>query len=129
MASDQMANMELGHLVVGQVVGFNAPLVHRSQQLSRFVPVGDLNADEDVSDDRIGIAIVELGDAALAKQSAELPKASRSFGNRHREYGLAFLAQLCAFRHKAQPIEVHIGAAGNRDVGTLTGPMAFAPGL
>ena len=48
--ADQMPDVQLGHLVVGQVVGLDAALVHRAQQLRGFAAVGDLDADEDVRD-------------------------------------------------------------------------------
>ena len=74
----------------------------------------DLDADEQVRDLRIGVAVVEFGDVALAEQRAELAEAAGPLGNRHREDRLARLAQLGALGDEAQPVEVHVRAAGDR---------------
>ena len=50
VAADEMAHVELGHLVVGQVVGLDAVLVHRAQQARGFAPIRDLDADKQVGD-------------------------------------------------------------------------------
>ena len=115
VAADQMAHVQLGHFVVGQVVRLDPPRVHRAQQRRGLVPVGDLDADENVRDARIGVAIVEFGDAALAQQRAELAEAARPLGNRHREDRLARFAELGPFGDEAQAVEIHVGAAGDRD--------------
>ena len=63
----------------------------------------------------VGVAVVELGDRALAEERAELAKAARPLGNGHGEDRLALLAQLGTLGDEAQAVEVHVGAAGDRD--------------
>ena len=48
---------------------------------------------------------------------AEAPEAAALLGDRHREQGLALLADLGPLGDEAQAVEVHVGAAGDRDVG------------
>ena len=75
---------------------------------------------------RIVDAVVEFGDAAraagqLANQFAKTPEAAALFGNRDRKQGLAFLAHFGPLGHKAQAVEIHVGAAQNRGVGFASG--------
>ena len=74
-----------------------------------------LDADEHVRLPRVGVAVVELGDVALAEQRAELAEAARALRDGHREHRLALLAELGALGDEAQPVEVHVRAAGDRD--------------
>ena len=49
VAADQVAHVQLGHLVVGQVEGLEAVRREvRASERSRLAAVGDLDADEDV---------------------------------------------------------------------------------
>ena len=127
--ADEMADVELRHLVVGQVVGLDPAVLELREQLVGLAAVRDLDADEDVRDARIGIAIVEFGDLPLAEQLAEFAEASRPLGDRHREHRLALLAQLRALGDEAQPVEVHVGAAGDRDVRAVLRPVPRDPRL
>jgi hypothetical protein len=61
-------------------------------------------------------AVVELSEVAFAHQRAEAPEAAALFGDGHCEHGLALLAELGAFGHEAQAIEVHVGATGTSDL-------------
>ena len=70
-----------------------------------------------------GLAIAELGQAVTAQQPAELPQAAGLLGNFHRQHRFALLAQFRPFGHKAQPLEVHVGAAGHGHQGAATGPI------
>ena len=78
---------------------------------------------------RVGVPIVEFGDVAIAEQRAELAEAARSLRDRHREDRLARLAELGALGDETQPVEVHVGAAGDRDEGPVPHAVALAPGL
>ena len=62
---------------------------------------------------RVGDAVVELGHRARADQLAEALEAAALLGDRHREQRLALLADLGALGDEAQPVEVHVGAAGD----------------
>ena len=121
--------MQLRHLVVGQVVGLDPPALQLGEQVPDLVAVGDLDADEQVRDLRVGIAVVELGDRALAEQRAELAEAAGPLRDRDGEDRLALLAQLGALGDEAQAVEVHVGAAGDRDERAVRDPMALAPRL
>ena len=127
--ADQVPDVQLRHLVVGQVVRLDPALPELGQQLLGLAPVRDLDPDEEVRDAGVGIAIVELGDRSLAEEPAELAEAARSLGNRHRENRLALLAQLGALGDEAQPVEVHVGAAGDRDVRAVLRPVPRDPRL
>ena len=116
-AADHVADVLLGELVVGQVEGREAVAFELAREQRRFGAVDGRDADEDVRHRGIGDAVVELGHRARADQLAEAPEAAALLGNRHREQGLALLADLGALGDEAQAIEVHVGAAGDRDVG------------
>ncbi len=64
---------------------------------------------------RVGVAVVELGDAAPADQRHEALVRARPLGQRHGEDGLALLAHLGALGDEAQAVEVGVGAAGDGD--------------
>ena len=93
------------------------------------MPARDLDADEEMRDPRVGVAVVEFGDRALAEKPAERAEAARPLRNRHREDRLAPLAQLGALGDEAQPVEVHVGAAGDRDERAVLRAMALDPCL
>ena len=69
-----------------------------------------------------GLAITEFRQAVTAKQAAELPKAAGLLRNFHGQHRFALLAQFRPFGHKAQPLEIHVGAAGHRHQGAARGP-------
>mmetsp|Transcript_9617 Transcript_9617/g.22294 ORF Transcript_9617/g.22294 Transcript_9617/m.22294 type:complete len:496 (+) Transcript_9617:394-1881(+) len=122
-ATDHMPDMLLGELIVRQVQGLEASLAEGAGQPGGFIGLGDRNAHEDVGDAGIGDAVVELGHAARAEQFTEALEAAARLRNGHREQGLAALADLRPFGDEAQPVEVHVGAAGDRDQG-----LALSPG-
>ena len=98
-----------------------------AEELARLVPAGDLEPDEQMRDLRVGVAVVELGDRALADEADELAKAARPLGDRHREDRLALLAHLGALGDEAQPVEVHVRAAGDRDERPVRSRAASRP--
>ena len=61
------------------------------------------------------VAVVELGDVALAERMAETTKAARALGDRHPENRFTFFAELRAFGDVPQPIEVNVRAADHGD--------------
>src|SRR6266540_3635905 len=127
--TDEMAHVQLRHLVVGQVVCLDAASLELGEQFRRLVAAGDLDADEKVRDLRIRVAVVELGHLALAEQRAELAEAAGPLGDRHREDRLALLADLGALGDEAQPVEVHVRAACDRRVRAPARAMALDPCL
>ena len=83
--------------------------------MQRFVAVDDLDADEDVRFVGGVVAVVELGDVALADQRQEFLVGARLLGQRHRQHGFALLADFGALGDEAQAVEVHVGAGGHGD--------------
>ena len=114
-SADHVANVLLRQFVVGQVERREAVLDEGADQLARFIPVDGRDSHEDMGDLCVGDAVVELGDRARAEQFAESAEAASLLRNRHREQRFSFFADLGAFCHEAQAIEVHVGAAGDRD--------------
>ena len=97
--------------------GGEAVALEFAREQRRLGAVDGRDADQDVGDRRLRDAVVELGHRARADHFAEAPEAAALLGDRHREQGLALLADLGALGDEAQAIEVHVGAAGDRDVG------------
>ena len=129
VATHQMANVQLRHFVVGQVRRVDLAPRQLAQQMLGLLPIANFDADEQMRDLRIGIAIVEFGDIAVAEQRAKRAKAAQLLGNRDGEDRLALLAQLRALGDEAQPIEIHVGAARDGDVVAVARPVAFDPRL
>ena len=102
-------------------------LVEVVGDLGGFAPALGAQAHKHMGLCCITDAVVELGHVArqarqFADQLAKALKAAALLGNGHRKQRLALLAHLGAFCYKAQPVEVHVGAAQNRRIG-------LAPGL
>ncbi len=114
--SHQVAQVLLGQFVVGQIERREAMPHERARDLPDLVATGDRQADEHVGDPVVGDAVVELRDAAIAEQAAQPPESAALLGDRHREQRLALLPDLGALGNESQPVEVHVGAAGDRDV-------------
>ena len=72
---------------------------------------GNLDANENRGIGSIGVAVIELGDAALVQGVDEGLEGARFLRNGHRQDGLAFLAHFRAFGDVAQTVEVHVGTA------------------
>src|SRR6202163_195909 len=129
VASDQMPDVNLGHLVVRQVVGLNPALVHRAKQFRGFVPVAHFDTHEQVCDLGVSVPIIELGDIALAEERAELAEAARPLRDRHRENRLALLPQLGLLRNESQAGEIHVRTTSDRNPGPVAEAGALAPEL
>ena len=79
----------------------------------------DLHADETCARGAlVADAVVELGDRdGPGRRSGRSAGSCRAPRDRHGEHRLARLADLGAFGHEAQAVEVHVGAAGDGDEG------------
>jgi hypothetical protein len=83
------------------------------------------DADEDVGLGRVGVAVVELGDVAVAEQLAELLEGAGLLGDGDGQHGLALLAHLGPLGHEAQAVEVHVGAGGDGHQGLVLQVVAL----
>ena len=119
MAADHVAHMQLGQFVVAQVQRLQPAAAQRPDQLLCFLAVAHLHADKHPCLLRIVKTIIELGDIARTQQFAERLEAAGLLGNGHREYGFTVFADFGFFRDKAQPVEIHVGAAGHRHQGGI----------
>ena len=117
--ADHVAHVQLGHLVVGHVDDG----VARRAAAARTTVSFSARPCESATPTKIcalaaaGVAVVELGDAALAEHLAEAQEAARLLGNRHGQQRLALPADLGALGDVAQAVEVHVGAAVDRRPG------------
>ena len=64
MAADQMADVQLGHFVVGQVQRRVAVLLQQRDELGRLIAIRHLHADKDMRLAGVVEAVIELGDVA-----------------------------------------------------------------
>ena len=113
MAADQMADVQLGQLVVGEVQRLQTAVGQVLEHAGHVLAALDLHADKHMGGARVGVAVVEFGDVAAAHQRTELFKAARLLGQGDRQNRLALLAQLGALGDVAQAVKIHIGAAGH----------------
>ena len=109
--------MQLGQLVVGEVEAGEAGVLHVVDQLLLVGRATGLHPYKNVSNPGIGQPVAELAEAALAQHATEAPQATGLLGDLHRQHRFAVFADLSALGHEAQPVEVHVGAAGNRHQG------------
>ena len=128
--------MRFGEFVIRQVERREPVGLEVAGSLAGLLPVGDLQADKDMGHAGIGDPVVELGHVARADQFAKPPEAAAFFRDRDCEHRFALLADLGALRDKSQPVEVHVGAAGERDKGqagrrvpVVGQRLALQPGL
>src|SRR5260370_13347717 len=77
----------------------------------------------------VSVAIIELGNVALAEERAKLSEAARSLRDRHRENRLALLAELGLFGDESQAVEIHVRTAGDRHQRSVAKTVALAPEL
>ena len=127
--ADEVADVQLGHLIVGQVQRLETVAGEMGGDLFALALPGRLDADEDVRSLGVGDAVIELGDAAPANQCAEALQAAGPFRNRDGEDGLAVLAELGALGNEAQAVEVEVGPAGDGDDGLALEPVLLDVGL
>ena len=79
------------------------------------LPRDSAKPDEDLRALPRAETVVEFGDRALPQDFAELEKAARLLGDLHGEQRFARLAEIRAFGHVAQLVEIHVGAAVDGD--------------
>ena len=121
--SDHMANVQLRHLIVGEVghhVAFFTQALNHVFTL--FRALGNLHADKDMGLCLIGIAVVEFRNTALAQGGAECLEAARAFGNCDTQYRLALFPDLGALGNITQAVKVGIGPTVDRQQGGATDP-------
>src|SRR5690606_8561865 len=111
-AAHHIPKVSLRKLVASQVQSFQSLLAERIRQLFRFVRRADLYPDENMCLFGIRDPVVEFSDTALAQCLAEPAKAPALLRDRQCKQRLAGLADVGALGHKAQAVEVHVGAAG-----------------
>lgn len=129
MAADHVAQVELRELVVREVERGKARALEDVHELVGIVRVGRLDAHEDVGLGGVAHAVVEFGHVAVAHELAQTLEGAALLGNRHRKDRLALLAVLCALGHKAQTVEVHVGARGDGNERLVAHLLAAGPGL
>ena len=116
-AADHVTDMQLGQLVAREVEAGKPLGLEIAAQRRRIGGPAHLHADEQVGQFRIGQAIAELGEAALAQQTAEAAQAARLLRDLHGQQRFALFSQFGPFGHEEQPIEIHVGATGHRHQG------------
>ena len=115
LATDQVADVRLGQLVVGQVQRLEFMLFELLRHRPGFMPVGNLDADEHVRGFFIADAVVKFRHVARADERAEALEAAPLFAHGDGKHGFAELAQLGTLGNEAQAVEIHVGAAGDGD--------------
>ena len=113
-AADQMADVQLGHFIVGQIQGLNFVAFERREDFFFFGAAGDFQPGEHMGFFRVGIAVIEFRHVAAADQFAETFEAARRFRDRRGEHRFALLAEFRPFGNEAQAVEIHIRAAQHR---------------
>ena len=93
---DTLAALARRHDVVGVAIGNEVDAyfsLHPDEFPAFLVPTPQLDAHEDLGSPPIGIAVIELGDLALAQGAAEFQEAAGPFRDLHRQQGLPALAK------------------------------------
>ena len=126
MAAHHVANVFLGQLVMRQVQGLETVLVEGGSNLRGLTLAVRSQANKDMGFDRVGHAVVELGDVTHragqgADQFAKALEAATLLRNGDGKQGFAFLTHLSALGDKAQAVEVHVGTAQNRRISLALG--------
>ncbi|MCY1175150.1 hypothetical protein D9M73_153740 [compost metagenome] len=110
MATDHVADMQLGQFVVGQVEYREALLGQAVDQRTARVGVRmGLHANEDVRLTIGMVAVVEFGDLTFANRLAERLEAARLLGDGNGNDGFAAFTQLGTLGNMAQAVEVDVG--------------------
>ncbi len=116
MPAYHVAHMQLRHFVFGHVGDRIVRLAQRLyDRVALAVSLGQAEADEDLGRLIALVAVVELGDAALAEHFTEVQKAARLLRYDGCQQRLALGADIRALRHVPQAIEIHVGAAIDGD--------------
>ena len=100
MPTHHVADMQLGGLVVGHIQDAETPGLQPCDDLAALlIAPPQLHAHENLGATLIGVAVIELGDLALAQGAAKLQETARALGDLHRQQALAPLSQLRPFGH------------------------------
>ena len=95
----------------------------RPEDRRGFFAVAGGEADEHVGLPLVGDPVVELGHVAIADDLAEAFEAAAFLGDRDREQRLALFADLGTLGDEAEPVEVHVRPAGDRDQRLVLEPV------
>ena len=105
-----VANVQARHIVAGQIRHREAVLPEFCQDHFFFrQTLFERDADKEMSNLVIGIAVNEFGDAAQADGFAKFQETARPLGNRDAEQGLLLFTHGCALGNMPQAGEIHIG--------------------
>jgi hypothetical protein len=115
VAAGEVADVGFGQFVMGEIECRQAAGVELGDDVFTLAAVVDLQPAEEHRFAFVGVAVVEFGDVDGAEVAAEGLEAAGALGDGDGENGLALLAQFGALGHVAQPVEVHVGAAGDGD--------------
>ena len=129
VSADHVPDVQLGHLVVGEIDRLVAARVEQLGQRDAVLARLGGDADEDVRLRPPAQPVVELRDDAAADRRAEFPERAGTLGNRDRQQRLARLAHLRTLGDEAKPIEVHVGAAQHRHQRLAASPVPLDPRL
>lgn len=116
--ADQVADVRLGELVVGQVRGghaFGGEAREQVGQIGRARRGLELDADQDVGRRAAVVPVAELGHAHGVQGRDELGEGAGTLRDRDGEEGFFVLAHGGALGDEAEAVEVHVGAAGDGD--------------
>ena len=122
MAAHHVADMFLGQVVVCQVDRLVTLALEGGSDLRAFASALCAQAHKHMRLPAVADAVVKFGHAArpagqLAHQLTKAAQAAPLLGDGHSKQRLALLTHFGAFGHKAQAIEIHIGAAQNGHIG------------
>jgi len=102
-AADHVADMHLGHLILGEIQHRIALRLQGGDHLVALIQaVIQPDAGEYMGLVGMGVTVVELGNRAVADGLAELTKTPRPLGDGDRQDRLAVLAQLGTLCHVRQ---------------------------
>ena len=113
-ASHHVSQMHLGQFVVAEIQALISIAAQGGQQIRSVLDILDLNSHKNVGLITSAHPIAEFREAALLKEFGQLAQAAGLFRNLHGEHGFTLFTKLGPFRNKAQTVEIHVGAAGDR---------------
>ncbi len=128
--ADHVADMELGHFVVGHVFDVIALTAQDIDSLPLLpLAVAETEAEENMGRSAARQTIIELGDRARAQGLDEGAITAGLLGDGDRQQRLAAFTNLGALGNVAQPVEIEIGAAVDGDPATAGRGRGESEGL
>ncbi len=116
MTPHHVAHVQLRHLVVRHVGNGIARLPERLNDGIAFsVTLREAQANEDLCRLIRLVAVVEFRDAAPAQHFTEVQETTRLLGYDYGKQCLTLTAHIGTFRNVPQAVEIHVGAAVDRD--------------